>query len=76
MCGVKYDGAARKFDWQVLDAYRGVEKLMTIETIYIRKLKSNLNLNTRNKMNKSDIYNKIRPTNSATALVNSRQKYK
>ena len=38
-------GTARNIKWEILDTCRGVEKLMTIEAIYIKKLK--LHLNTR-----------------------------
>ena len=39
-------GTTHNVKWEILDACRGVEKLMTIEAIYIKKLKPQLN--TRN----------------------------
>ena len=36
-------GRAHKNEWEILDACRGVERLMTIKAIYIRKLKPKLN---------------------------------
>ena len=38
-------GTAHNIGWEILDAFRGVENLMTIEAIYIKKL--TLQLNTR-----------------------------
>ena len=36
-------GTTHNVKWQILDACRGVEKRMTIEAIYIKKLKPQLN---------------------------------
>ena len=36
-------GTAQKIEWEILDACRGVEKLLTIETIQIKRLKPQLN---------------------------------
>ena len=36
-------GTAHKIEWEILDACPGVEKIMTIEAIYIKKLKPQLN---------------------------------
>ena len=36
-------GASNENEWKILDACRTVEKLMTIEAIYISKLKPALN---------------------------------
>ena len=36
-------GTTHNVKWEILDACRGVEKLMTIEAIYIKKLKPELN---------------------------------
>ena len=36
-------GATHNVKWEILDACRGVEKLMTIEVIYIKKLKPQIN---------------------------------
>ena len=35
-------GTAQNFEWDILDRCRGIEKLMTIEAIYIKKLKRQL----------------------------------
>ena len=36
-------GTTHNVQWEILEACRGVEKLMTIEAIYIKKLKPQLN---------------------------------
>ena len=36
-------GTTHNVKWEILDACRGVEKLMTIEAIYIKNLKPQLN---------------------------------
>ena len=36
-------GTAHNIEWEILDTCRGVEKLMTIQAIYIKKLKPQLN---------------------------------
>ena len=36
-------GTEHSFKWEILDACLDVEKLLTIEAIYIKKLKSQLN---------------------------------
>ena len=40
---VKCCGTTYNLKWEILDACRGVEKLMTIEAIYNKKLKPQLN---------------------------------
>ena len=40
-------GTAHYIEWEILDTTRGVEELMTMEAIYIKKLKPKLK--TRNK---------------------------
>ena len=40
---VEYCGTAHNIEWEILDTCRVVEKLMTIEAIYIKKLKPQLN---------------------------------
>ena len=42
-CHVECCGNTHNVKWEILDACRGVEKLMTIEEIYIKKLKPQLN---------------------------------
>ena len=32
-------GRANDIEWKILDAYRGAVKLMTIEAMYVKKLK-------------------------------------
>ena len=45
---VEYCGTTHNVKWEILDACRGVEKLMTIEAIYIKKQKPQLNKRDEN----------------------------
>ena len=40
---VEFFGKAHNYEWEILDACRGVEKLMKIEAQYIKQLKPQLN---------------------------------